>query len=376
MARPARTAHTGNSSDVQNPSEMAVSRNGKNGKSSVDPDHITIHDVARLAGVGIGTVSRVLNEHPSVRPATRERVLAVIGQLQFKPNPIARSMISKRTNSVGVIVPFFTRPFHIEVLQGVQSALTREDKEMVLYSVENDTQRDHYFSEVPMHRKVDGLLIISLPPDDNVCRRFQDRNLPVVLVDAYSPHLTSLVVDNIEGAYIAVKSLIEKGHRRIGFINGIIEGNFRFNQSHDRLIGFRRALDEANLPCEAELIQTSAWNRHAGREAALKLLSLENLPTAIFAASDLHAIGVLEAARAKGIAVPDELSVIGFDGIELSELLDVSTVQQPMQYMGSLGVTKLIERMADAQSSPELIRLSTTLIERHTTAPVRLVATE
>ena len=367
MARPSRADR---SSEVTSPSEMTVSSNGK---SSINPDHITIHDVARLAGVGIGTVSRVLNEHPSVRPATRERVLAVIGQLQFKPNPIARSMISKRTNSVGIIVPFFTRPFHIEVLQGVQSALTREDKEMVLYSVENDTQRDHYFSEVPMHRKVDGLLIISLPPADNVCRRFQERNMPVVLVDAYSPHLTSIIVDNVEGAYMAVKSLIEKGHRRIGFINGIIEGNFKFNQAHERLSGFRRALDEAGLPYEAELTQISAWNRHAGREAALKLLSLEKPPTAIFAASDLHAIGVLEAARAKGISVPDKLSVIGFDGIELSELLDVSTVQQPMQYMGSLGVTKLMERMADSQVSPELIRLSATLIERHTTAFVHPV---
>lgn len=373
MARPARTMRSDSSSDETNPSEMAVSSNGK---SLVDPDHITIHDVARLAGVGIGTVSRVLNQHPSVRPATRERVLAVIGQLQFKPNPIARSMISKRTNSVGVIVPFFTRPFHIEVLQGVQSALTREDKEMVLYSVENDTQRDHYFSEVPMHRKVDGLLIISLPPADNVCRRFQDRNLPVVLVDAYSPHLTSLVVDNVEGAYMAVRSLVEKGHRRIGFINGIIEGNFKFNQSHERLTGFRRALDEAGLSWEEELMQTSAWNRHAGREAAMKLLSLEQPPTAIFAASDLHAIGVLEAARIKGIPVPEKLSVIGFDGIELSELLDVSTVQQPMQYMGSLGVTKLIERMADPQSPPELMRLSTTLIERHTTASVCFATSE
>lgn len=338
--------------------------------SQIDPDHITIHDVARLAGVGIGTVSRVLNEHPSVRPATRERVRSVIAQLQFRPNPIARSMISKRTNSIGVIVPFFTRPFHIEVLQGVQMALTREDKEMVLYSVENDTQRDHYFSEVPMHRKVDGLLIISLPPADTFCRRFRARNVPVVLVDAYSPYLTSIVVDNVEGAYIGVKSLIEKGHRRIGFINGIVEGNFKFNQAHERLLGFQRALDEAGLPREQELMVTSAWNRHAGREAALQLLSREERPTAIFASSDVQAIGVLEAARMKGIAIPSELSVIGFDGIELSELLEVSTVQQPMRHIGSLGVAKLIERMADVQQPPELIRLSTTLIERHTTASV------
>lgn len=327
----------------------------------------TIHDVARIAGVGIGTVSRVLNEHPSVRPVTREKVLAAIAQLRFKPNPIARSMISKRTGSIGVIVPFFTRPFHIEVLRGVQNALSRVQKELVIYSVENDMQRDHYFSELPMHRKVDGLLIVSLPPGDTFAHGFREVGLPTVLVDAYNSHLTSLVVDNVEGAYQAARSLIDKGHTRIGFINGIIEGNFKFNQANDRLIGFHRALGEAGLMFEPTMIVESEWNRHAGRVAALHLLAQTPRPTAIFASSDVQAIGVLEAARMLNVTVPTELSVIGFDGIEVSELLDLSTVQQPMQQMGEIGITKLIERMANPELPPELIRLPTTLIERNTT---------
>lgn len=327
----------------------------------------TIHDVARIAGVGIGTVSRVLNQHPSVRPITREKVLAAIAQLRFKPNPIARSMISKRTGSIGVIVPFFTRPFHIEVLCGVQNALSREHKELIIYNVEDDTQRDRYFSELPMHRKVDGILIISLIPNDTFVQGFHDVGLPTVLVDAYSPDLTSLVVDNVEGAYQAVKCLIDKGHTRIGFINGIIEGNFKFNQANDRLIGFHRALGEAGLLFEPTLMVESEWNRHAGRSAALHLLTQKPRPTAIFATSDTQAIGVLEAAKSLDISVPAELSVIGYDGIEASELLDLSTVQQPMQQMGEEGITKLIELIAEPQRPPELIRLSTTLIERNTT---------
>ncbi len=329
----------------------------------------TIHDVARIAGVGIGTVSRVLNEHPSVRPETRERVLSAIAQLRFKPNPIARSMISKRTDSIGVIVPFFTRPFHVEVLRGVQNALSRAQKELVIYNVENDTQRDAYFSELPMHRKVDGLLIVSLLPDDIFARRFHEVGLPTVLVDAYSPYLTSVVVNNVEGAYEAVKSLLDKGHTRIGFINGIVEGNFKFHQANDRLIGFHHALAEAHLPLEPTLMTESAWNRHAGRNAALHLLTQTPRPTAIFASSDMQAVGVLEAARCLHIAVPTELAVIGFDGIEVSELLDISTMQQPMQQMGELGTIKLIEQMEKPHRTPELIRLSTTLIERGTTKP-------
>jgi LacI family transcriptional regulator/LacI family repressor for deo operon, udp, cdd, tsx, nupC, and nupG len=329
--------------------------------------HPTIHDVARVAGVGIGTVSRVLNEHPSVRPATREKVLAAIAQLHFKPNPIARSMISKRTDAIGVVVPFFTRPFQIEVLRGVQNALSRAQKELVLYNVENDTQRDHYFSEIPMHRRVDGMLIISLPPSDSVVQSFHDVGLPTILIDAYSPHVTSLVVNNVEGAYQAVKSLLDKGHRHIGFINGIIEGNFKFNQANDRLIGFHRALGEAGLPFEPNMIVEGEWNRQAGRDAARSLLTQNPRPTAIFAASDLQAIGVLETAQSLNIAVPSELAVIGFDGLEIAELLNLSTVQQPMLQMGEIGTTQLLAHIGNPQLPPELIRLSTTLVERLTT---------
>jgi len=294
----------------------------------------TIHDVARVAGVGIGTVSRVINNHPGVRPATREKVLKAVAQLSYEPNPIARSMISKRTGAIGVIVSFFTRPFNTEVLRGMETVLARLGKELVLYNVETDTQRDHYFSELASHRRVDGLLILSLIPEDSIALRFKEAKMPVVLVDAYSPFHTSLVVDNIEGAYQAIMCLIQKGHRRIGFINGVIEGNFKFNQANDRLIGVHRAFGEAD----------------------------------IFAASDMQAVGVLEAAKDLNINVPEDLSVIGFDGIEIAELLGLSTIQQPMRQMGELGVSKLIEQVENPQRLPELIRFNTTLVERRTTS--------
>lgn len=329
---------------------------------------ITIHDVAKAAGVGIGTVSRVINNNPGVKPGTREKVLIAIQQLQYTPDPIARSMISKRTGSVGVVVPFFTRPFFIEILRGIETALSLLDKDLVLYNVETNAQRDRYFSEVSLHRKVDGLVVLSLTPEDEVAQRLRDGIIPVVLLDAYSPYLTSFIVDNVDGAYQAVKCLIVKGHQRIGFINGIIEGHFKFNQANDRLIGFHRAFGEAGLLFEPELVITAAWNWQSGMDAALQLLTLSTRPTAIFVASDLLAVGVLEAASSLGLAVPDDLSIIGYDGIELSEILGLSTVQQPMQQMGMLGVNKLMELIQNPQQLPELLRLSATLIERKTTA--------
>src|SRR5215467_8076400 len=221
----------------------------------------TIHDVARIAGVGIGTVSRVINDSPGVKPATRKKVLTAIAQLNYRPNPIARSMISKRTGAIGVIVPFFTRPFHTELLRSVQTALSQLDKELVLYDVENAAQRNYYLSELPMLHKVDGLLLLSLPFDDEFAVVIKEAGIPVILIDTYSPFFTSLIVDNIEGAYQAVKYLIDLGHQRIGFINGIVEGNIKFNQANDRLIGLHRAFGEAGFLFDPELMLTSDWNR-------------------------------------------------------------------------------------------------------------------
>ena len=330
---------------------------------------VTIHNVAQEAGVGIGTVSRVVNNSPDVKPATRERVLAAIHRLNYKPDPIARSMISKRTNSIGTIVPFFTRPSFMERLRGVEAVIARLERELVLYNVETSAQRDHFFRELPLHRKVDGLLIISLSPDDAAARRFRELGTPVVLIDAYSPLLTSLVVNNVEGAYQAVKRLIELGHRHIGFINGEIEGNFKFNTANDRLIGLHRALGEAGLLFEPEQVLISEWSRKGGKHAALQLLTQQKRPTAIFAASDVQAVGVLEAARELGLRVPEQLSVIGFDGIEISELLELSTMQQPLQEMGELGASKLVELIENPSHPPELIRFDTKLVERRTTSP-------
>jgi len=327
----------------------------------------TIHDVARIAGVGIGTVSRVINDSPGVKPATRKKVLSAIAQLHYRPNPIARSMILKRTGAIGVIVPFFTRPFHTELLRSVQVTLSRSGKELVLYDVETAAQRNYYLSELPMLHRVDGLLLLSLPLDDKFAVIIKDTGIPLVLIDTYSPLFTSLIVDNIKGAYMAAKYLIELGHKRIGFINGVIEGNIKFNQANDRLIGLHRAFGEAGILFEPELMLTSEWNRTGGKEAALQLLSQEKRPTAIFAASDMQAIGVMEAAKDLHLNVPEDVSVIGFDGIEVAELLELSTIQQPMKQLGELGVSKLLEIMKKPQHLPELIRLNTTLIARRTT---------
>jgi LacI family transcriptional regulator len=333
---------------------------------------VTIYDVARTAGVGVGTVSRVLNNSQTVKKSTRDKVLNAINQLNYSPNPNARSLPSGRTKVIGVIIAFMTRPFSIEVLRSMLNTVTQTDYELVIYNVENDEQRDAYFKNLPMRRRVDGLILVSLSPGEEVMSVFLDSRLPVVLVDAYNPYYTSLVVNNMEGAYLAVKSLIQKGHRRIGFINGIIEGNFKFNQANDRLIGVHRAFSEAGIVFDPHLMIATPWTRVGGRQAAEQLLKLPEPPTAIFAASDIQAVGVLETSRNLKLDVPADLSVIGFDGVELSEILDFSTVQQPMEQMGELAVVKMMELLEQESKSPKLIRLDTKLLERHSTSSPKI----
>lgn len=333
---------------------------------------VTIYDVARVAGVGVGTVSRVLNNSQAVKESTREKVLSAIAKLNYAPDPIARSMITGRTKVLGVIIAFVTRTFSVEVLRGMVSAASRSDYELVIYNVENDEQRDHYFRQLPMRRRVDGLLVVSLRPNEETLPNFLKSGLPTVLVDAYSPSFTSVVVNNIEGAYTAVKTLIEKGHHRIGFINGTVEGNFKFNQANDRLIGVHQAFSEAGIVFDPQLMLATDWTRAGGRRAAEQFLTQADPPTAIFSASDVQAVGVLETARRLKLDVPGDLSIMGFDGVELSEILELSTVQQPMHYMGELGIAKMIEQLENPTQAPELIRLDTQLVERRTTAPPKI----
>lgn len=330
-----------------------------------------IRDVARLANVSVGTVSRVLNENQGVRTATRQRVLDAIDELDYSPNLIARSMTSRRTGSIGVIVPFFTRPFYSEVLRGVEVMITQAGRELVLYNVQSNEQCNSYFRTLPKQFRVDGLLIISLYPQDAIVAGFKNSCLPVVLVDACHPQLTSLVVNNVEGAYQATRCLIEHGHRRIGFINGINEGDFYFNPGDDRFIGLLRAFSEVSLQLEPDFVLNAPWDRHGGKQAAMQMLTRPDRPTAIFAASDLQAVGVMEAARSLNMAIPEDLSLVGFDGIELSEILELSTVQQPLKYMGEQGVKKLIEQIDSSASEsivPEQILLRPNLIVRRTIA--------
>ncbi len=332
----------------------------------------TIRDVAKRAGVGLGTVSRVINESSQVSEATRQRVLNAIAELNFVPNPTGRRLSLGKTLTIAVIVPWFTRPVEVERLRGVETTLAESEYDLVLYNVETPAQRDTYFRDVPRRESTDGVMIISLSPRDDDVERLAKSNVPIVLVDANHPSLTSLnrvIVDDVAGGYSATQHLIELGHRRIGYISDLLETPFNFTSSRDRLQGYRKALQAAGIPLRADYHGQGEHGRYEARRLANEMLQLPDRPTAIFAASDTQALGVLEAAHDQRLRVPEDLSVIGYDDIEISEYIGLTTMRQMLYESGKRGVELLLELLANPTAPPICEAMPTELIVRSTTAP-------
>ncbi len=326
----------------------------------------TIRDVAKRAGVGVGTVSRVLNNSPAVSETTRGKVQSAIEALNFSPSLAARRLSRGKTMAIGVIVPFFTNPSVVRRLQGIVSVLSVSKYDLVLFDIEKVNQRDSFLRTIPQRKMADGLLLVSLTPTDADVEQFSLANVPTVLVDAYHPALNHVRVDNIAGGYQATKYLIELGHHKIGYISDYLDDPFN-SPVRDRFTGYKQALAEAGIEFRAEYHCEDRHGRFQAQQMTHNLLTLPDPPTAIFAYSDTQAIGVIEAAQELGLSVPDDLSVIGFDNIEAAEYLHITTIRQALFESGVQGAELLLSLMQTPTSEPQEILLPTELIARHTT---------
>ncbi len=331
----------------------------------------TIRDVARKAGVGLGTVSRVLNNSPLVSPSTRQRVLEAIAELRYSPSQIARSFALGRTNTIATIAPFFTRPSVVERLRGIEAALAGSTYNLVVFNVETVARRDHCFNDVPRRDRCDGLVVISLAPRAAEVEFLLQADVPVVLVDTFATGLPSVLIDDIAGGRLATQCLLELGHRQIGFVGDSLAelAAFNFTSSRDRFIGYQRALSEAGFMPRPEYERHGIHGRYEARMLARELLQLPEPPTAIFAASDTQAMGVLEAARDLGLAVPAQLSVIGFDDIDVAEYLGLSTIHQPLFESGTRGLELVLSQLGGPSPATGIEILPIELKLRGTTAP-------
>jgi LacI family transcriptional regulator len=325
----------------------------------------TIAQVAKQAGVGVATVSRVLNCSPAVRDETRRRVLDAIADLGYSPNAAARALSTGRTRAIGVVAPFFTRPSVIERVRGISRVLAGGGYQLVLFGVEQPCERTAYFRALPEGGGLDGLLSISLCPSDGELERFAAAGVPVVLIDHPHPFVTAVHTDDHAGGRAATEHLLELGHTRIAFLGDHEDGEFGFTSSALRRAGYEAALADAGVDVDPALVRRGPHEREAAAALTFELLGGDDPPTALFAASDTQAVAALEAARGQGASVPGDLSIVGYDDIELARYLGLTTVAQPLEESGTLGAELLLAALEGVPASGR--KLQVELIARSTT---------
>jgi len=329
----------------------------------------TIADVARLAGVGRGTVSRVLNERPNVDPTTRQRVLDAIRELDYVPSTAARRLSLRRTQTIGVVVPFLTRPSVVERLRGIELELVKAGLDMIVFNVETPERRDAILRDLPRPERIDGLILVSIAPHEGELSGIRRSGVPLVLVDAHHRSVPRVVVDDVGGGRLAARHLLDLGHVRIAFVGDPLRPPIGFSSSRLRLRGVEQELRSAGLAIPDSLIALGEHGRGRARELTLRLLGSSLPPTAIVAASDTQALGVLEAADRLGLHVPADLSIIGYDDIEAADYLDLTTIHQPLVETGSRAVQRLVRLIAGDTDEPLREVLDVHLVLRGTTAP-------
>jgi len=332
-----------------------------------------IADVAALAGVGVATVSRVMNGSAQVRPATRDRVLEAIRTLNYRPSSVARSLSLQRTMVVAALLPWFTNPSAVQRVRGIVEGLSSSLYDLMVFDIESEDRQRRAFELFDRGDRADGLLVVSTLPPEQEVERITAARIPCVLVDAVHPALPSIAVDDVGGGELATRHLIELGHRRIALI-GDTPPEFRFDWSRDRTRGYERALRQAGIAVRPEYVREGTRLLHVARGIAAELLSLAERPTAIFAASDTQALGALEAARGLGIRVPDELSVVGFDDIEVASYVGLTTVRQPLAESGRRGAELLLRALAGRPVDLRTELLPLELVVRGTTGPAPAAA--
>jgi LacI family transcriptional regulator len=329
----------------------------------------TIYDVARLAGVSTATVSRALNGTAQIAPATRQAIDAAVEQLGYRPNSIARSLVTKSTQTIALLLPDISNPFYAALVSGIQECALAHDHTMLLCTTEGDAEREEQYLQLLRAKQVDGALVdgLVLPPDR--IARFVRDGFPIVCLDRDidSSAIPLVQVDNRLGGRLAAEHLLQLGHTRIAHVTGAPE----LHISDERLAGYQDALGEAGIEPSPSLVEPGTFTEEGGYRATRALLERAPDVTAIFAANDLSAVGVLNALAEADVHVPTDVSVVGFDDLRLAGYMSppLTTVRQPAEGIARLATELLIglTRGEDVEQMRHV--LPPTLVVRGSTAP-------
>ena len=329
---------------------------------------VTSKDIARRLGISQSTVSRALRGDPRVAAATMARVLDAAREMDYTPNLAARSLITRRTGTVGVVVQDITNPFYPELLDILHNELALAGFQTILFNERMDASVEEHLGHLVNGAAVDGLVYVSATLGTPLPGS-RARDIPIVLVNRYIDSLEAdtVVADNLRGGRLVAEAMVELGHRRIA----LIAGPENTTTSRDRERGFRDQLAAADVPLDETLRRVGQFSHQSGYQWCLDLLAAAPRPTAVFAANDVIAFGALDAARRVGVRVPDELSIVGFDDIDMAgwEGFNLTTVRQPFAEMGRAAAALLAERIAASSAAPPRTRIFPVgLVRRETLA--------
>lgn len=311
----------------------------------------TMKDVAKAAGVSLGTVSNVLNNVPTVTEENRQKVLKAIKELKFIPNTAARTLKTKTSKSIGLIIPDITNPFYPELARGVEDAAKKAGFTVFLCNNDRDVQKEREYIRVLIEKNVDGIILVKPNISNNEIDELLEK-CEVVLVDISNitdREYDIVNVDDYHGTLNALNILYDYGHKRIGFITGLLEAQ----SSKYRYEAYIDFLKEKGIAFDEALVKKGSYDWYSGYKAGSELLRLLDPPTAIFASNDLMAVGVLKAAKERMLNVPYDLSVMGCDDIDMASLCSpqLTTVRQPKYEIGTASVELLLGRMNTADRS-------------------------
>lgn len=332
----------------------------------------TIKDIARMANVSITTVSRALNKEGGVSEKTREKILQIAKELNYRPNRLARSLVTKRTNTIGIILPDITNPFFPEIVRAVEDTANKFGYNLIICNTDDNSEKESLYLQVLKEKCVDGIIFTSsINPSSKNIKQLLEYKIPFVLVDRYIDidHPAGIYTDGTLGMYEAVKYLISMGHERIAFISGPKESKSAFQ----RYMGYINALKEANIPVRESLIKEGNYKISGGEKVVMELLSSKEDFTAVACANDLMAVGAIEVLTQSNIKVPEEISITGFDNISLSKVVSpkLTTVEQPSYEMGEKA-TKMLLKLIEGKSLRKTeISLKPKLIIRNSVAERR-----
>jgi LacI family transcriptional regulator len=331
----------------------------------------TMRDVAGLAGVSKTTVSHVINSTRFVEEETRQRVLQAIAELGYRPSAAARSLTTKRTETIGVIVSDVSNHFFAEILRGIEDVVMPENYGLLVCNTAEVLEREAHYLDLLLRQRVDGIIAAATSQRWNALAQAQSQHTPIVFMDRSFADMNGpfVCVDNKQGAYLGVRHLIECGHRQIG----ILAGFQRLSTMRDRLAGFRQAMQDYAIPVSEKWVITSQLSIEAGCKVMRQLLSLPERPTAAFINNNLLALGALLAINELGVRCPEDIALVSFDDHPWAAVSDppLTVVRQPAQQLGQVAAQILLDLIGDEQIPESHIILDCELVTRQSCRPVR-----